>query len=80
MKRILKESLDSIIKNGTNVIANTQRDIAGNIGWHQHLGSGKIGIVATAMALIYYKDIAKMPCPKAKECIDFLIKTQQTDE
>lgn len=79
MKRILKESLDSIIKNGTNVIANTQRDIAGNIGWHQHLGSGKIGIVATAMALIYYKDIAKMPCPKAKECIDFLIKTQQTD-
>lgn len=79
MKRILKESLDSIIKNGTNVIANTQRDIAGNIGWHQHLGSGKIGIVATAMALIYYKDIAKTPCPKAKECIDFLIKTQQPD-
>lgn len=79
MRRILRESLDSLFSKGADVFANTQRDIAGDVGWHQHLGSGKIGIVATAMALIYYKDIAQLPCPKEKECIDFLKKTQQDD-
>lgn len=79
MKRILRESLDSVFSKGTQILANTQRDIAGDVGWHQHLGSGKIGIVATAMALIYYKDIAKLPCPKVEECIEFLKKTQQDD-
>ncbi len=79
MKCILKESLDSIFTNGIHVFADTQREIAGNTGWHQHLGSDKIGIVATAMALIYYKDIAKSPCPKEQECLDFLKNTQQTD-
>lgn len=79
MKRIHRESLDSVFSKGTQILANTQRDIAGDVGWHQHLGSGKIGIVATAMALIYYKDIAKLPCPKVEECIEFLKKTQQDD-
>lgn len=79
MKRILRKSLDSVFSEGTHVFANSQRDIAGDVGWHQHLGSDKIGIVATAMALIYYKDIAKLPCPKVEECIGFLKKTQQAD-
>lgn len=79
MKRILRESLDSVFSEGTHVFANTQREIAGNVGWHQHLGSDKIGIVATAMALIYYKDIAQLPCPKEEACIEFLKKTQQAD-
>lgn len=79
MKRILRESLDSVFSEGTHVFANTQREIAGDVGWHQHLGSDKIGIVATAMALIYYKDIAQLPCPKEEACIEFLKKTQQAD-
>lgn len=71
MKRFFKKDIEDRIEKFTEVLTASQRHIDGNTGWHQHLRAPKIGIVATAMALIYYKKI-EQPCPDEEQCLNFI--------
>lgn len=71
MKRLFKNNIDARINKFTEVLIDSQRNIGKHTGWHQHLKSPKIGIVATAMAMIYLKTVGE-DCPKEKECLDFI--------
>lgn len=61
-----------------NTLTDNHRTIEGNQGWHQHLGSHKIGIVATAIALLLYKRVDK-PCPNREGALSFIKKSQNED-
>ena len=71
MKRLYSKKIERRIEELTGVLQFNFRHIDGYGGWHQHLGSAKIGIVATAMGLLFYKAIAK-ECPEVDICLSFL--------
>ena len=64
----LKENERTIIENGKTIH-----------GWHQHLGSNKIGVVATAMAILFFKNISKHPIPNEDDCLQFILDMQHAD-
>ena len=71
MGKVLREHIDDCISQCTAFLSSSSRHIKGEYGWHQHLGTNKIGIVATAMVLLYYKRIG-MVCPAYAEAINFI--------
>lgn len=78
MKNLYCNKLDAAVKACTKTLTNNQRHVGEDVGWHQHLGTNKIGIVATSIALLYYKMIGK-PCREEKQCLSFLEKRQNQD-
>ena len=79
MKAIKQSTIDNIIQASTETIYDNIRTIGSDTGWHQHLGTNKIGIVATAIGLIYFKENLHQECPKELEARKFLIKSQKQD-
>lgn len=71
MKRLFKKDIEDRISKFTDLLTASKRHIAEDTGWHQHLNSPKIGIVATAMAMIYYKAL-DIECPDKDDCLDFI--------
>lgn len=71
MNKIFREQIDKCISQCTQIIANTSRHVDGYYGWHQHLGTKKIDIVATAMVLLYYKRLG-LECPEKDRALDFI--------
>lgn len=78
MKCIYRKNIDNIINACTNTLNDNFRHIGNDTGWHQHLGSHKIGIVATAMALLYFQMVNE-ECPEKEECLEFLRKKKNSD-
>lgn len=75
---IYKRNIDNIISACTKTLNDNQRHIGSDVGWHQHLGSHKVGIVATAMALLYYREIDK-ECPEKEASLEFLRQKKNND-
>jgi hypothetical protein len=78
MKCIYRKNIDDIINACTQTLNDNHRHIGNDVGWHQHLGSHKVGIVATAMALLYYQMVNE-ECPDKEECLEFLKNKKNTD-
>ena len=78
MKNLYCNKLDAAVKACTKTLTDNQRHVGEDVGWHQHLGTNKIGIVATSIALLYYKMIGK-PCREEEQCLSFLVKRQNQD-
>ena len=78
MKNLYCNKLDAAVKACTKTLTDNQRHVGEDVGWHQHLGTNKIGIVATSIALLYYKMIGK-PCREEEQCLSFLGKRQNQD-
>lgn len=78
MRCIYRQNLDDIINACTKTLNDNHRHIGNDVGWHQHLGSHKVGIVATAMALLYYQVVSE-ECPKKEESLEFLINKKNAD-
>lgn len=71
MSKVFRKQIDDCISQCTAFLSSSSRHINGEYGWHQHLGTNKIGIVATAMALLYYKNLG-LECPGASFAIEFI--------
>lgn len=54
---LLIKDIDKIITSCKSVILDSKRNIGGKCGWHQYLGSKKIGIPATSMAILILKKL-----------------------
>lgn len=78
MKCIYRKNIDDIINACTKTLNDNHRHIGNDVGWHQHLGSHKVGIVATAMALLYYQMVGE-ECPDKEENLEFLKKKKNTN-
>ena len=78
MSHLYKKSIEEAIKRCTKTLNDNIRHIHEDVGWHQHLGSHKIGIVASAMAFLYYKKINE-ECPEAEQVIRSLNTKQNED-
>lgn len=78
MKYIYRKNVDGIINACTKTLDDNHRHIGSDAGWHQHLGSHKVGIVATAMALLYYQMVSR-ECPEKEENLEFLRKKRNID-
>lgn len=78
MKNIRRKDIDNNIETFTRIIDDNHRHIGDETGWHQHLGSHKVGIVATAMALLFYKAINKN-APEKELNLKFLLNKQNSD-
>ncbi|SIO49374.1 prenyltransferase/squalene oxidase repeat-containing protein [Chitinophaga niabensis] len=58
-KQIRIEEINRIVAEAIKNLRLHRRRIKGKVGWHQYLGEGKIGTIATAQALLifqYYKE------------------------
>lgn len=71
MNRIYREEIDERIQQCTDILSDSVRHINGEVGWHQHLKSHKVGIVATAMAILYYTRLG-LECPEKDDALRFL--------
>lgn len=71
MNKIFRKQIDDCISQCTQFIATSSRHVDGDYGWHQHLGTKKIGIVATAMVLLYYKRIG-LDAPGKDDALAFI--------
>lgn len=78
MKNLFCKDLDAAVCACTKTLIDNQRHVGEDVGWHQHLGTNKIGIVATAIALLYYKMIGEQ-CRDEEQCLSFLIRRQNDD-
>lgn len=78
MKYIRRNDIDNSIETFTRILNDNHRHIGNDTGWHQHLGTHKIGIVATAMALLFYKTINKDALEKELN-LNFIIGKQNPD-
>lgn len=79
MSKLRTSLIDSIINESLNTFNESQRTINNYTGWHQHLGTNKIGVVATSMALIFYRRIMLTVCPQESNVINFILDKQNTD-
>lgn len=78
MKYIRRKDIDNSIETFTRILNDNHRHIGNDTGWHQHLGTHKIGIVATAMALLFYKTINK-DAPEIELNLNFIKRKQNPD-
>ena len=78
MKYIRRKDIDNSIETFTRILNDNHRHIGNDTGWHQHLGTYKIGIVATAMALLFYKTINK-DAPEIELNLNFIKRKQNPD-
>lgn len=78
MRHLTRKEIDSRLTELTYHLNVNKRHIDNNVGWHQHLGSAKIGIVATAIALIHYKNIGE-ECEEQEQCLQFLVSQVRDD-
>ncbi len=78
MKYIRRKDIDNSIETFTRILNDNHRHIGNDTGWHQHLGTHKIGIVATAMALLFYKTINK-DAPEKELNLKFIQCKQNPD-
>lgn len=75
---IQTKGIDELISNCSKALDNSQRNINGDVGWHQHLESKKIGIVANSIAILYYNLLDK-ECPEVEKALEFIVNSQQED-
>ena len=54
-KQIKKVNIDHIVKEALKNLGLHCRRIKGKVGWHQYLGEGKIGTIATAQAILVFQ-------------------------
>ena len=78
MRSIYKRTIDNVIDLLTDTLSNNQRRIGGDRGWHQHIGTKKIGVPASAIALLHYKYLGK-DCPMQEEVLTFIKSKQNQD-
>lgn len=75
---ILTKEIDNLIDSCTAVMTNSHRHIGLEAGWHQHLKSKKVGIVATSIAILYYNQIGGV-CPEIDKALSFIVSKQKDD-
>lgn len=78
MKSINQGDVNLCICKLTDTLSENVRHISGAVGWHQHLGTNKIGIVATALALLHYKEI-HANCPDVEGALYYIRSMQNSD-
>jgi prenyltransferase beta subunit len=79
MKRLIyRSNIDQIIKSCIDVMSGCQRTIEGETGWHQHLDSKKVGIVATSIAILFFNSLKK-ECNLEEESYNFIVSKQKKD-
>lgn len=77
---ILKKDIDIIIKKATNFLLESKRHLTNDeTGWHQHLGSNKIGVVATSMAITYIYLYTSHKKYKLMDSFKFILNNQRED-
>lgn len=54
------------------------RTIGNEVGWHQHIGSRKVGIVASAIGLLLHNKLDK-PFAKQQKVLNTLVRKQNSD-
>lgn len=59
MSKIYHSQIEIIIDEGINNIRNTFRQINGKAGWHQHLGTDRVGNAATAIGILLLNMVGK---------------------
>ncbi|MCM0301929.1 terpene cyclase/mutase family protein [Bacteroides fragilis] len=79
MKKLKYSEIDSIIKKSIDTMSDSIRTVDEYTGWHQHLGSNKIGIVATSMAIKFYKELVGTLCPSEDAAKYFIYNKQNED-
>lgn len=80
MEHIKKRELDDITKNCLGYLKQSQREKESFFGWHQHLGTNKLGIVATSMALLSYDMMDKASnCPNHTNSLKYIISKINQD-
>lgn len=61
----------------TYLDANLRR-LGADVGWHQHLGTRKVGIVASAIGLLLHKELHSS-FEQENDVLSFLVRKQNTD-
>lgn len=80
MEYIKKSKIDNVKKECLEYLRTTQRHKDGYYGWHQHLGTNKLGIVATSMALLSYKMMDNVSnCPNYSNCLRYISNKRKSD-
>lgn len=79
MRKLKYTEIDSIIRKSIATMSESIRTVDDNTGWHQHLGSNKIGIVATSIAIKFYKELVHIACPNEIAVKRFLSNKQNED-
>lgn len=79
MKKLKYSEIDSIIKESIDTMSESMRTVDENTGWHQHLGSNKIGIVATSIAIKFFKELVDVACPNEIAVKHFISNKQNED-
>lgn len=80
MEHVKRRELDDIINKCLNHLKDSQRKKEDYFGWHQHLGTNKLGIVATSMALLSYDMMDNITnCPNHLNCLEY-INTQKNKD
>ncbi len=75
---IIKKEIDNLIDSCTVVMTKSHRHIGHEAGWHQHLKSKKVGIVATSIAILYFNQI-EGECPEFEKALNFIVSKQKDD-
>lgn len=75
---IISKEIDNLINSCTAVMKDSHRHVGLESGWHQHLKSKKIGIVATSIAIIYFNQLDQ-ECPEIEKSLDFIVSKQKAD-
>jgi len=79
MNKIEVSSIKRVLDETKATLESSQRSIKGSVGWHQHLGSRKIGVEATSMALVYFKNVINEKCPNEVDVLKFISNSQNED-
>jgi hypothetical protein len=79
MRNLIKnKDIDNLINSCSAVMRNSHRHVGLEAGWHQHLKSKKVGIVATSIAILYFDQINE-ECPEIEKALDFVVSKQKDD-
>jgi hypothetical protein len=78
MNYIECENIDLRITQFFHTLESNIRHIKDDVGWHQHLGTHKVGNVATAISLLLYKS-SHIDCKEKEDCLNTLIKRRCKD-
>jgi hypothetical protein len=75
---ILTSTINKNIAISTKAMISSQRHVEHKVGWHQHLQSKRIGIVANSIAVLFF-DRLSQECPELEKTLEFIIESQQED-
>lgn len=75
---ILTSAIDNNIAISSTAMRSSQRHVEQKVGWHQHLQSKKIGIVANSIAVLFFNRLSE-ECPELDKTLEFILESQQED-